>query len=469
MKKVRFPDALVLIFGLVVLTQLLSYVIPAGQYERKVVEINGVERNLVVPGTYQPLPTVEEDPENGVSPLPWWGIFTSIPKGMEGAGDVIFFVLLIGGAIGVVKATGALDAVILLAVRRFSGNPITLVVGLTALFAMGSAVIGIAEEYLVFLPLIVSMCLALKLDAMVAMGTICIGYSVGYGFATLNPFTVLIAQGIAGLPPASGQWYRWCLMLPGLAIGIHHLMRYAKKVHQDPSASLVKDVDYSEGFTMPEDVPLTGSRKLVLLALVASVIMFVVGIKRWDWYLTELAALFVGLGLLSGIVARLSPNKIASEFCTGASELAGMAIIIGVARTIEVVMDEALIKDTIVHAIEGTIQGLGAHLTAVAMLAVQSLTNLFIPSGSGQAYVTMPLLAPLADLTGVSKQVAVLAYQFGDGFTNIIVPTNAVIMGMLVMAKVSYQKWLRFLLPFFVKIYLLATIALVIAVAIGYE
>ena len=206
---------------------------------------------------------------------------------------------------------------------------------------------------------------------------------------------------------------------------------------------------------------------LSLGAIVASIGLLVWGIRAHGWYMMEMGAIFLGLTLFLGAVSRIGLDKTASTFCHGATELTTTALLIGFARTIEVVLNDGQIVDTIVHGLSGPLQNAGAHMSAVGMFFVQSLCNLFIPSGSGQAYVTMPLMAPLADLSGVSRQVAVLAYQFGDGFTNILVPTNAVLIGILTMARIPYERWLRFVLPFMIKMWIAGSIALAIAVWIG--
>ncbi|MHC4943994.1 MAG: YfcC family protein [Planctomycetota bacterium] len=457
-----FPDSLVLIFALIVAAQLISYVLPAGQYERVQVGEPGHTREQVVPGSYRVLP------EEELAPLPVYAFLTAIPKGMADAADIIFFVFIIGGAIGVIRASGATDALIGAAVKHFGGNPILLVTGMVTLFAIGSSAIGMAEEYVPFIPILVTMCLALRMDAIVAMGIVYVGYGIGYGCAALNPFTVVIAQNIAGLEPVSGWWFRVLIIIPCLAVGIHHLLKYARKVQENPEASLVRDVDFSSGFEMPEDMRFTGRRAAVLAAFAGAVVLFVIGIELWSWYLAELSAVFTGLALVVAIIAGIGPNRLAKEFCAGASELTTAALLIGFARTIQVVMNDAMITDTVIHGIASLLEGMPAAISAIGMFLVQSLCNLFIPSGSGQAYVTMPLMAPLADLTGVTRQTAVLAYQFGDGFTNIIIPTNALLMGMLGLSRIPYQRWFRFIVPLLIKVYIVAIIALIIAVSIGY-
>jgi uncharacterized ion transporter superfamily protein YfcC len=457
--RLAVPHTLVLLFAMIVLAYVLTLVLPAGSFER--VE-NEHGREQVVPGTFRALPA-EEAPE-----LPPTAIFTAIPEGLGAAQEIIFFVFLIGGAFGLLRATGAPDAAIGRLLERFSHRPLPLVIGAMAVFTLGSATIGMAEEYIPFVPVLVALFVALGFDAITAVGVLCVGYAVGYGAALINPFTVFIAQEVAGVEQASGLGFRSILLAVFFVLGVVHVWRYARRVHRDPATSLVADVPLPEGLAMTEHPPLDRRRTAVLAVTVATLVVLVLGIKLWDWYLIEMGALFLALSLALAAIGRLGPDRAARTFAAGAAELTTTALLIGFARAIEVVLSEGQVIDTVVWAIGQPLQQLGSSAAAVGMFMVQSAINLFIPSGSGQAYVTMPLMAPLADLVGVSRQVAVLAYQFGDGFTNILVPTNVVLMGILAIAGVPYQRWLRFVLPFMVQVWVLGSIALVVAVAMGW-
>jgi uncharacterized ion transporter superfamily protein YfcC len=504
-KKSRFPDALVLIFSMVVLAQIATYFLPPGEYERELVEttiegsktvelpagagITLADGQTLVPGGGVEITIPEGARENvpgrkvkngtyhrvEAEKLAWHAALTKVPVGMEKAAEIIFFVMIVGGVIAVVRKTGAIDAVIGTAIHHLAGSRLLLIAGMVSLFAIGSSTIGMAEEYLPFVPILVAMCLALKMDAIVALAIVYVGYGVGYGVASLNPFTIMIAKDISGQDPSIGFWQRWALLAILLVIGVHHVLRYAKKIEKDPTASLVYDVDYTMGYDMPEDVKLTGPRMVVIAAFAGMIGLFVWGVNVHDWYLIELAALFLGLALVSAIVARLSPNEVSHTFLDGAAELAGTAIIIGFARTIEVILVDAKVIDTVIHGIASVLtltDGMGAMssvLAAWGMLAVQSICNFLIPSGSGQAFVTMPIMAPLADITGVGRETAILAYQMGDGLTNIIVPTNAVLMGMLLLGRIPYQRWARFVLPLLGKFYVVCLAALAWAAIVKWQ
>lgn len=460
MARFRVPHTLILLFGMIVLALVLTYLLPQGSFERIT---NEDGREQVTADSYTRA-------ENSVSLNPLI-IFTAIPRGFEAAQDIIFFIFLIGGAFGVLRATGAIDAMIGKLLEVFSDTPHLLVAGGMLMFAAGSSTIGLAEEYLPFVPILVALAVGLGFDTLTAVGILCIGYGLGYGVAPVNPFTVVIAQNVAGLTPYSGWAYRLALVLPFGIIGFHHVWSYAQKVKADPSASLVADVEMSAAVTAPTDQhpPLTGRHLTALGLTVTTFVVLIYGLARLHWYIAEMGAAFVMLSAVLPLVCRISYNTAAREFCNGAAELTSTALLVGFARTILVVLEDGGVIDTIVYGVALPLQMVGPALAAVGMLVVQSLCNFFIPSGSGQAYVTMPIMAPLADIVGVQRQVAVLAYQFGDGLTNILVPTNAVLVGILEMAGVPYDRWLRFVMPFMVKMWIAGSLALAVAVWIGYS
>jgi uncharacterized ion transporter superfamily protein YfcC len=457
-RRFHVPHTLVLLLGMIVLAYGLTLVLPAGSYERVT---NEAGREQVVPGSYERLADVDR--------LPPTEVFTAIPHGFEAAGEIIFFILIIGGMFGVFRATGAADAAIGSMLRRFGSRPALLLGGTMAIFALGSATIGMAEEYIPFLPLLVALTAALGMDAIVAVGVMCVGYGVGYGAALINPFTVFIAQDIAGVPQGSGLTLRAVLLVLFFIVGFHHVWRYAKRIQANPEESLVADIDIDVHMHARDDLPLTGRRRLVLISLGVALVVLIYGLKVWHWYLVEMGALFLGLSVVMAILGRISADDAAKQFGIGASELTMTALLVGFARSIQVVLENGQVVDTIIAGMASPLQRLGPELAAAGMFAFQSVLNFFIPSGSGQAYVTMPLMAPLADLVEVSRQTAVLAFQFGDGFTNILVPTNAVLIGILSIAAVPYDRWVRFLLPFMLKVWLLGSVALVVAVMIGYS
>ena len=389
------------------------------------------------------------------------------PKGLEAAQDIIFLIFLVGGVIAILRETGAIDAALHGAVGRFSHSPWLLIGGCLVMFSLGSFTIGMGEEYVPLIPILVTMSLAMRMDAIVAMGMVWVPYGIGWACAGTNPFGVVIAQNIANVPITSGWPFRLVMMVLFLSLAFHHVYRYAVKVQRDPAASLVAHVDYSSGFDPPHDVDFNLRRILILLTLALGIVGFVIGVGTYGWYIAELNAVFIAIGLIAALLAGMSAKDTSATFIRGAGDMTGAALLVGFARTIQVVLDDGQVIDTIIHAIASLLQGAGPEVAALGMLAVQTVCNLFIPSGSGQAFVTMPIMSPLATLTNVPQQTAVIAYQFGDGFTNMIIPTNALMMGTLALGRIPYGAWVRFVGPLLLKLFLLAVGLLIFTVHFG--
>ena len=453
-------DSLVLIFSVIILAQLLIYVLPQGEFER-VSYPDDPSRSMVVADTYE-----TASAENEVSVAPWYFLL-AIPKGFAKAQDIIFLIFIVGGVIGLLRASGAIDAVLHKAVARLGHKPWILIGGCLLLFSLGSFTIGMGEEYVPLIPIIVTMSLAMRMDAIVAMGMVWVPYGIGWACAGTNPFGVIIAQNIANVPITSGWELRLAMMMVFLALAFHHLYRYAMKVQKNPELSLVAHIDYSEGFELPKDISLTKPRIAILFVFLLGVVGFVYGASEFGWYIDELNAVFLGIGILAAIISRMSPGDTSRTFIKGAAGMTAAALLVGFARTIEVVLVDGHVIDTVIHSIASVLTGLGPEASAFGMLVVQTICNFFIPSGSGQAFVTMPIMSPLATLTDVPQQTAVLAFQFGDGFTNMIVPTSALVMGALALGKIPYTAWVRFLWPLLLKIFALATVFLIASIHIG--
>jgi len=453
-------DSLVLIFSFIVFAHLLSYVVTQGQFDRVPFPDNP-DRLMVVAGTYDTVAVEDE------VTLPAWHFLMGVTKGLADAQDIIFLIFIVGGVIEILRRSGAIDAALHRAVARLGHSPWILILGCFVMFSLGSFTIGMGEEYVPLIPIIVTMSLAMRMDAVVAMGMVWIPYGIGWGCAGINPFGVLIAQNIAGVPLTSGWGFRLVMMLVFLALGFHHLYRYAMKVQRDPSESLVADVDYSDGFQAPDDIQLTRRRVAILLLFFGGLAVFVWGAASHHWFIDELNAIFFAIGLLAAAIAGISPGDTSRTFLEGAAKMTAPALIVGFARAIAIVLEDGQIIDTIVYSIAGLLEGLPSDVSAVGMLIVQSFCNFFIPSGTGQAFVTMPIMSPLATLTGVPQQTAVLAFQFGDGFTNMIVPTSALVMGALALGKVPYVAWFRFIAPLMLKILALAAVFIILSIHIG--
>jgi uncharacterized ion transporter superfamily protein YfcC len=454
----NIPNTLVLLFSIMIVALILTWIVPAGEFDT---EINEAGRSVVVPGTY----SVNTD-RTYLSPL---ALFTVIPRALGDASGIIFFVLIIGGSLAVIRETGAIDAMLARIITTIGHMPSLLIFFGMFAFAAASATLGMAEEYIPFAIILVGVCAALRMDTVSAIGIMVVGYGIGYGVALMNPFTLFVAQGVAELQPGSGMEYRAIISLPFLLIGFHHVWSYTRKVRQRPESSLVFGISSAQPPVERNLPELTRTHIAVLIATGAALTGLVLGIALAEWYLVELGAMFVSLAIAAGLIARMGTDTIAVVFTKGAAELTGTALLIGFARSIALLLEDGEVLHTIVNAAAAPLSYAGAEFAAVGMLFIQSILNFFIPSGSGQAFVTMPLMAPIGDLAGVSRQVSVLAFQFGDGFMNMIVPTNPVLMGILGLAGIPYDRWFRFILPLILKLFVAGSLALIIAVWIGYQ
>jgi uncharacterized ion transporter superfamily protein YfcC len=453
-------DSLVLIFSIIVIAQLLVYVIPQGEFERQPYPKNP-DRSMVVPDTY-----TRADAETSVDIQPWYFLL-AIPKGFAAAQEIIFLIFIVGGVIAILRRSGAIDAFLHKAVLRLGHSPWILIAGCLAMFSLGSFTIGMGEEYVPLIPIIVTMSLAMRMDAIVAMGMVWVPYGIGWACAGTNPFGVIIAQDIANVPITSGWGFRLVMMAAFLAIAFHHLYRYAMRVRANPETSLVAHVSYDTGFEPPRDIALSPARMAILGVFLVGVIGFVWGVAAHGWYIGELNAVFLAIGLATAFIARIPAGETSRTFVAGAADMTAAALLVGFARTIEVVLSDGLVIDTVIHAIAGVLVDLGPEASAVGMLVVQTVCNFFVPSGSGQAFVTMPIMSPLATLTDVPQQTAVIAYQFGDGFTNMVVPTSALVMGALALGRIPYGAWVRFVVPLLLKLFALAVVFLIVTVHLG--
>jgi uncharacterized ion transporter superfamily protein YfcC len=454
----RVPHTLVLLFGIMILALLATWLLPQGTFERAPDEAG---RMVVVPGSY-----THVEARVNLSP---WSLLTAVPRALGAAQMIIFFLFIVGGTIAVLRATGMIDAVLGAILRRIGHSPIALISLGILIFATGSSLLGASLEYIPFAAVLVALCLAMRMDAMTAIGIMVVGYGIGYGVAIMNPYTVMVAQPIADVELLSGLWYRLVLTVPFLAIGIHHVWAYSRRVQRDPSKSLMIGVSDTLAAVETDYPALTGRRLIVALLTLAALVIMVVGISQFGWYLIEVGAVWLGLAIVAGLIGGLNLDSTAQRFGQGAAELAVAALLVGFARAISLLLEDGQVLDTIVHGLSIPLQQVGPEIASVGMLLLQTLLNFFIPSGSGQAFATMPIMAPLADVVGVTRQVAVLAFQFGDGFSNMILPTNIVLMAILGMGGIPYDRWVRFAAPLLLKLIVAGAVALVIAVLIGYS
>ena len=461
-KKFQF-NTLVMIGAVVVFVAALTWLMPGGQYQR--VEKDG--KNLVVSDSYSP----GDSRPQGVGAL-----LLSPVKGFMQASEIIVFLLIIGGAFRVLEKTGAINASIQRLARFFSENPAFkawFIPVMVTIFSVGGATFGMCEETMAFIPIFIPLAIALGYDSLIGTAIPFLGAAAGVAGSVFNPFTVGIAQNIAELPMYSGKGYRMIIWLISTASMIVFLLWYARKIKKDPSASLVCELDAERKHAFHLDqsgiVPFTPHRKMVMAGFAFGMATLVFGVLRYSWYISELAALFLATGIVCGLLGRLDAGEIADSFKEGAKDMVGVALIIACARATLVLATDGRIMDSILHALASGISGLHPVLGAQAMFITQGIINFFVHSGSGQAALTMPVMAPLADVIGITRQTAVLAFQFGEGWINPILPTSGVTMGVLGIAGISWGKWVKWMLPVQIYFFLLALALLIPPVLLQWQ
>jgi len=390
---------------------------------------------------------------------------------LAAAQSIVFFIFIVGGSFNVVNQTGAIEAGIGKVALSLKGKEKLLIPIIVFVFSLGGATIGMAEEAIVFVPIGVALARALGYDAITGMAMVSLGAAAGFTAGFMNPFTVGVAQGIAELPLFSGIGMRIVIWVCTLTLVIGYIYRYANKVKSDPSKSIVYELEQQEK-DMTIDLStirkMTNKDTIVLLIFALGMCILIFGVFKFGWYITEIAAIFLAIGIFSGIASGMAIDDVAKHFIAGAKDMAMGALVVGLARGILVIMEGSLIIDTIVFGMASAISTLPKSISAVGMLLVQSFLNLIIPSGSGLAATTMPIMAPLSDVIGVTRQTAVLAYQFGDGITNSLVPTSGVLLANLSIAKIKYEEWVKFVAPLMILWTLLGCIFMIIAVATNY-
>ncbi len=429
-----------IIFMLMLAAAILTWIIPAGQFDRVMDE--KTNREIVVAGTYH---IIESNP---IGPVEF---MMNMQKGMVNASEIVIFILVIGGAFGIFTATGAIDALMAKIVTKFAGKTYSRWVFplLMVFFFSCAAFFGMGEEAMIFTPFLVALSIALGYDAVIAVATLVLSIALGYSASLTNPFNIGIAQSIAGLPMYSGLWYRLIIFAVIYSVAAWWVLRYAKKIKKDPSKSIVADLDYSHVVIQddPAKIVMTGRHKAVLAVFGACFAFMIFAIMKWAWWIDQLTAFFLVVGLLVGLVNRYGFGKIADEFVTGAKNMLFAALMVAFARGIREVLSSGLILDTVIYGLTVPLSYVPRLLVGPLMVFVQSLINLTIPSSSAMAVVTMPIMSPLADVLSIQRQTAVIAYQFGDGITNLLMPFYNVLIIALGLANVPFQRWFKWVLP----------------------
>ncbi|WP_079911232.1 YfcC family protein [Paenibacillus sp. 32352] len=461
-KWLKMPHTYVILIILVFVAAVLTYAIPAGKFERVKDKVTG--KSLLVTGSYHHV---------DASPVSLVDIPKAIVHGLIDSADVVFFIFIIGGAFQIISSTGTIEAITGRVARTFASKGVWVIPVFLSLFSVGGFTMGMSTEVMVFVPIGIAIARALGYDALTGTAMISLGASCGFTAGILNPFNVGLAQAIAQIPMFSGMWLRIILLICLITITSLYIIRYARKVKKDPTQGLVHELEQeAEGTGTKLDFSHLPSMQLkhylTILTVVAGFGLLIWGVSKKGWWMEELAALFLTMGVLSGLFSAYGPSRIAKEFVKGASAITYGAFIIGLARGIMVVLDHGNVIDTIVNSLSILVGELPSSIQVLGMYVFQNVMNVFITSGTGMAVTTMPIMVPLSDLLGVTRQTAVLAFQLGDGFTNMILPTSSALMGSLAVSGIPYQKWVRFFWPLMATWLVVGAIFVIVANIIHY-
>lgn len=469
--KIKMPSAYSILFLIIIFVAILTWIVPAGQYDYVDPE---AAKKEPIPDTYHSV----EPNKQGV-----WDVVMAPIEGFYDAKDVALFVIVIGGFLGVIMKTGAIDAGIAKVTRSLKGNEKWMIPILMILFGLGGTSFGMAEETIAFYPLLLPVFIAAGYDTLTAVSVILLGAGAGVLGATVNPFATGIASGFAGISLGQGIGLRLLILGAGELAAIIFVMRYAKKVKKDPSKSLVYDMkDENEKYFLSQkeenEFPeLTGNRILILILFALTFLIMIYGVIPFEdlkitaiptfwWWFGELTALFLVSSIIIGLVAGMGEKELISSFVAGARDLLGVGLIVGLSRGITIVMNSGNITDTVLNLGERTLADTGSIAFAVLTYIFYIPLSFLIPSTSGLATLSMPIMAPLGDFANVARDIVITAYQSASGIVNLITPTSAVVMGGLAIAKVPYDKWIRHVWKLLAVLMIIIIGALVIGVII---
>lgn len=451
-KKWEFPNAFVILFYLMVIAMVATWFVPAGQFERE----EGVDgRMMVVPGSYTQVES---------NPVGIFDLFQAIPMGIAEAAMISTTILIMGGTWAILIETGAITSGVGSIARKLGKREILVIPIMMLIFASIATFIGALELAIVYVPVMLVICRALKLDNVTAVAIALVATGSAFSASLTNPFTVGLGQQIAGLPLYSGLGYRTIILLVFVGSGILYVMWYALKVRKNPEKSLVfNGHQHDEKEVSFEFIKPQRNHKLIWLLLIAAFGFITYGVLQLNWFLYEIAAIFFAIGLIGSMISRIPINTMTDKFIKGAEEVLAAALIVGLARSVLIIIEDGRIIDTLSLGLVNVIEGMPDVIAPVGFLMAQSVLNFIVSSGSGLVLLTMPILSPVAELVGVTQQTTVLATQLGDGITNILYPVSGVLMGCLAYAKVPYTKWAKFILPLVLLWLVLASAFLIIA------
>ncbi|MBR3121798.1 MAG: YfcC family protein [Oceanobacillus sp.] len=450
-KKREMPNAFVILLFMMFIAMLATWFVPAGQFERE----EGPEgRMIVVPGSFQ---------ETESTPVGIFGMLEAIPNGLADAAMISMTILIIGGTWAVLNQSGAITSGVGSLAKKLGKSEMLIIPIMMIIFSTIAAFIGALELAIVYVPVMIVLARALRLDNMTAVAMSLVATGGAFSASLTNPFTVGLGQQIVGLPLYSGIGYRLIVLLVFVSIGIAYVMWYAIRVRKNPKNSLVYDENNDQNQESVEFLEPKKEHKLIWILLIAAFGTITYGVLKLGWYLYEIGAIFFALALLSAVIGRISLNSMTETFVKGAQGVLLAALVVGLARSILIIIENGQIIDTISLGLVNMIQGMPQFIMPVGFFISQAFLNFVVNSGSGQVLLTMPILSPVAELVGITQQTTVLATQLGDGITNLVFPVSGVLMGCLAFANVSFIKWLKFIMPLVIIWMLLGSVFLVIA------
>lgn len=461
-KKLKVPHVYVIVFFLVFIAAVSTWFIPSGEFEYEEINVNGVIRNVAIPGSYRIIPK-EETTRAGLIEF-----MSAFHKGMINNAEVMMLIFIVNGAFALIVKTGAFHAMLGSLLRKLGDKSKIIIPLFFVLFGLGASLFGMNNEYNGLIPIFVGLGTALGYDAMLGFAIIELGRSLGFAAAIMNPFTIVVAQSIAGVPIYSNTPFRIAIFIAFNIIGIYWIFRYARKLDDDPANSLMKDEETMFSFDREEliEYKVTNKHILIFIEMLSALLLIMYGFIKLEWGSIELSGIFLLMGIIAAIINGWSPNKIAEEFIEGCRNIVYGALIVGFAGAILVVLQEAQVIDTIVNFMGSSLSRFHPAIAAQGMLFIQTIINFFIPSGSGQAATVIPMMAPIGDLVGVSREVTVLAYQMGDGLSNLLWPTCGIVTACGI-AGIPIDKWWKFFVPLFGIMYIMQMIIIFIATIIG--
>lgn len=461
-KRWEIPHILVILIVMSALAALLTWVLPAGSYNRAYNETTG--HLTVVPESFH---------YTERTPVSFFQLFISLEESLVATADIAFMIFCVYSSCYLLEKTGTLDSLIAHVLRFFQKHShferfwMALIITFFSIMASTGALSY--EEIMPFVPVFVLVSIALGYDSMVGIGLSIIPVGMGFASATVNPFTIGVAQALTDVPLFSGLLYRILILAVMTAITVIYVLYYAGKVKKDPASSLTRDIDYSD--MRPDSsllyTPMTAERFLILLGLIASIVFMTWGVLSDGWYLNEVAAIFLMLAIISGFLNGWNSNKIAATLVEGFGQGALSAFLIGVGRAVCIILEKGNIMDTIIYRVVSVAENFSIYLNGFLMLLFQTFLNLLIPSGSAQATASMPIITPIADMIGMSRQTAVLIFQFGDGYSNLVWPTSFMLVACAT-ARISLYKYYKWLLPFMGVCFIAQCLFVFGAIAIGY-